>query len=265
MLGFAKTPVMTNVAPKGNGQLTGRRASEGIGALDVNDPIDRVVLALNKICKTATLDFAIAVGQLVINGCYGGDLASWRARGEKDVSFRKLARHCFLPMSPVALYRSVAIYELCERLDVRRWKHVSTSHLRLVLPLAPEQQSRLLQVAEVDGWPVRRLEQEIATVLALEGSERRRGGRKRRSRLKSTLNKLEACVDKSNCFVGFEQADDPSPDTARNAIELVGRVQHACSRLERHMSSVLGSDPCASPIPPQTDVETSTPTFARIR
>src|SRR5689334_13773044 len=88
-------------------ELAAKLLSHEIECLDNNDPIDRLVLELNSICKTATLDFAIAVGRSIIAGCYGGDLESWRARGEKDASFRKLARHRLLPMSPAALYRSV--------------------------------------------------------------------------------------------------------------------------------------------------------------
>jgi hypothetical protein len=55
-------------------------------------------------------------------------------------------------MSASMLYGCIAIYELCERLGIRSWKHVSTSHLRLVLLLERDEQERLLRAAE--GGPM---------------------------------------------------------------------------------------------------------------
>jgi hypothetical protein len=106
------------------------------GAVVDGDSIEEVVVKLNAMYKAATL--ALAVGTLIIGTFYSGDLPAWRARGSKDCSFGKLARHPRLPMSPTALYRSVAIHELCERLGVREWKVISSTHLRRVLKLLPD-------------------------------------------------------------------------------------------------------------------------------
>jgi len=95
------------------------------GTLDVtdgpdDDRVDRAVQQLNTICKVATMDFALAVGKLIIDEFYDGRVDSWRLREPKDHSLRKLSRHPDLPMSPGALYRSVAMYEVCSRLGVAR-------------------------------------------------------------------------------------------------------------------------------------------------
>jgi hypothetical protein len=112
--------------------------------ISADTKVDRIVRQLNTICKAATFDFAMAVGKLIVDSFYAGDLDAWRSRGIKNVSFRRLAKHPDLPMSATALYRSTAIYEVCQRTGAADWKHLSTSHVRLVLPLAPGQQARLL-------------------------------------------------------------------------------------------------------------------------
>ena len=188
---------------------------------------------LNKLCKTTTFDFAIAVGALVIHGICGGSLDEWRRRGVKHTSFRKLSSHPNLPMSPGALYRSVAIYELCERLGVKSWKHVSTSHLRLVLPLGPEDQARLLDAAEKDAWSVRHLDDEVAAILLRAPDVARgRGGRHRRSRIGHVLRDLSQCLEQLNALgeVDLSEADG-SPEEVRSMVELLGDVSVSANRL----------------------------------
>ncbi len=122
---------------------------------------DRMVSEINALCKTATLQFALSVGDLVIQRLYLGDMDRWRSRDPtKKMSLRKIARHPSLAM----LYGCIAIYELCERLDIKTWRHISTSHMRLALPLKHEEQARLLRLAESDRWSVRRLEEEVAAL-----------------------------------------------------------------------------------------------------
>jgi hypothetical protein len=113
---------------------------------------------LNSLSKSATLKFALAVGELVVRRLCGGDVACFRSRRVKeDRALRRVATHPDLAMSTSMLYGCVAIYELSERLGVRRWRHVSTSHIRLVFPLAQESQAALLRDAETKRWPVKRV------------------------------------------------------------------------------------------------------------
>jgi hypothetical protein len=232
--------------------LSNKRTGVERGALSNNSKapklVDEVVLRLNDICKTATLDFAMSVGRLIIETIYGGDLGRWRARGAKVASFRALANHPHLPMSAASLYRSVAIYELCERLGIKEWKHVSTSHLRLVLPLSLGEQGRLLKAAEEQRWPVRRLEEEIASIeLEQVEARARRGGRPKRTRLKSTLRRLETCVDRSDKFSGTDELTaEPSPESALEIVRLMARLKHACTVLERSVSRLLPQGPDSS-------------------
>ena len=100
------------------------------------DEIDIVVAQIKRLTRVASLEFALRVGAVIIHHFYDGDTEAWRSRGPKVSSFRRLAEHPELPLSAGALYRCVALYELCERLNApSRWEHLGASHLRLVLGL----------------------------------------------------------------------------------------------------------------------------------
>ena len=89
-----------------------RAAVEASGA-----QINIVVGQLKRLTRTANLEFALRMGGLIIHHFYHGDTAAWRTRGRKSASFRRLTRHAEMPLSAGALYRCVALYELCERLN----------------------------------------------------------------------------------------------------------------------------------------------------
>jgi hypothetical protein len=85
--------------------------------------IDEVVRGIAAAQEKHGLALAVEVGSLIVDTFYGGDIAVLRDRGPKEASLRRLAEHPDLPMSPAALYRTVAIYELAERLGgVSTWK-----------------------------------------------------------------------------------------------------------------------------------------------
>jgi hypothetical protein len=129
---------------------------------------DQLNLAVSKLCqitRESMLDYSIRVGSLVIHYFYGGDVKAWRSRGPKTHSFRRLAKHPQLPMSASSLYRCVAIFELCDRLNVvSRWSRITVSHLRVVLPFDEKEQCRLMSAANAERWSVQRLEQEARKV-----------------------------------------------------------------------------------------------------
>ena len=207
-----------------------------------DEMVESVIRQLNALCKAATLDFALAVGGLIIANLYAGDLKRWRMRNpRKEHSLRKLAKHPNLPLSPSALYRSVAIFELCERLEIRCWKHVSTTHVRIVLPLPLDSQERLLRAAEANRWSARRLEDEAAALMRSNPSLcPSRGGRKRRPRFCDAVQSVERAIATLN---GLSMHDDvetqPSPDSARAAIEVLRGLTQTCRGLEHRLTTYL--------------------------
>jgi hypothetical protein len=203
--------------------------------------VRRVLLQLNALCKTATLQFALSVGELVIETLYSGDISRFRLHHRKHhAALRKIAADPELAMSPSALYRSIAIYELCERLGVRSWKHVSTSHLRLVLALGADEQAHLLQEAETQRWPVRRLEEQVAALTRGRSPPPGRGGRRRRSRLRKTIDGLQRDLRAmTNLLESEENIEiECSPESVRAAIQALRSTVAVCAALENRILHV---------------------------
>jgi hypothetical protein len=205
-----------------------------------------LVLRLNSVCKAATLHLALTVGELVIKELYAGDIDRWRSREpRKQYSMRKLARHPDLAMSPSALFRSIAIYEVCERLGIRTWKHVSSTHIRMVLPLPPEEQLRLLRETEANKWSARRLEEEAIGLLR---SQRARGsgdgGRRRGSALTGAMRRFEKQLSTIEKLIppddGSAAKDEPSPDSARAAMNELRVAREQCTILENRLERRFG-------------------------
>jgi hypothetical protein len=213
------------------------------GRVSGADDVEQVVGELNSICKAATLDFALAVGALIIRRFYGGDLTVWRSRGVKTASFRRLSRHPSLPMSPAALYRSVAIFEMCERLGIKKWKHVSTSHMRMTLGLSMEEQRALLQTAELNRWTVRQLSEEIARRACRSSSSVQRGGRKASPRWTAKIETLSKCIES---FGELVAADDEKleigHENVHDVLETMRQVREICDLVEKRVSRYLSQD-----------------------
>ncbi len=203
--------------------------------------LESVVGQLNAICKAATLNFALNVGGTVVRHLYAGNVEMWRNRDPtKCTSLRKLARHPHLPMSPSALYRSIAIYELCERLHIRSWKHISTGHIRLVLPLEPDQQACFLATAEAERWSVRQLDAHVDAAIRSDPSIRiNRGGVARPGTLRKLTRPLEqfiAAVHESvrpDAPATFES--ELSPERTREAVQLLQAVVDACKLVQSRL------------------------------
>jgi len=136
---------------------------ELLPAQEVSDRvIDQVAQDIRRLQRDATIGLALHIGELIIRNLYGGDFSTWRSHGSKDVSFRKLTVLLQEDLSVSVLYRSVAIYELADRMGVSTWKHLGVSHVRAVLGLPMKEQERILSAAEEKAWTVDRIEQEVA-------------------------------------------------------------------------------------------------------
>jgi hypothetical protein len=167
-------------------------------ALDAVDPVDAdeigiVVAHIRRLTRAASLEFALRVGAVIIHHFYGGDTNTWRSRGAKTMSFRRLAAHPDLPLSAGSLYRCVAIYELCDRLNAAsRWEHLGASHLRLVLGMPPEMQESILSTANAERWSVKTLQQEVSFAKIRRPEK---GGRKPQSPIQRSLMAVRGSLD----------------------------------------------------------------------
>lgn len=84
--------------------------------LGTEDRVERAVQRLGAVIGATSLQLALAIGRVVIEELYSGDLSRWRLRGPKDHSLRRLANDPRLTISASALYRAIGIYELKVRL-----------------------------------------------------------------------------------------------------------------------------------------------------
>jgi hypothetical protein len=198
-----------------------------------DDQLGEAVKKLRQVTRESMLEYALRVGSLVIHYFYGGDIKSWRHRGPKTQSFRRLARHPELPMSASSLYRCVAIFELCDRLNVvSRWSRITVSHLRAVLPLDEDDQCRLMSAANSEQWTVQRLEQE-ARKLTSNGLRRGRLAAPELTRLGRSIEKLH----RSSSLV-LESLPDVSGALGDKYSSIARNIEQSIRNLE-HTREVL--------------------------
>lgn len=208
--------------------------SAGDDELTIDD-LNHVVAQIGRLTRTASVEFALRVGALIIHHFYGGNVDKWRLRGPKTTSFRRLAEHPGLPMSAGMLYRCVAIFELCERLDApSRWQNLGASHLRLVLQVKPEIQEGLLVAANSERWTVRALQQRVTeNNLARRG----RGGRRPQSRTAKFIGTI------SKCLVDHRELLDSDGPADRSELHELERVlSDARMALEKVRRALLNAD-----------------------
>jgi hypothetical protein len=213
-----------------------RRSSSGTVS---DEELDLVVAQLRRITRTASLEFALRVGAVILHHFYDGDTQAWRSRGPKVASFRRLTEHPHLPFSAGTLYRCVAIYELCDRLNaVKRWECLSVSHLRLVLSLDHKDQERMLGAANDRRWTVNDLR------LAMRENRPNRvarGGRRPQPPVTKALRAIQRCLT--------EHGDSPihlESLSAHDIAEGLRLVDTAKQSLERLSHSLRSAQTCMS-------------------
>jgi len=198
-----------------------------------DEVLDEVAEKIRNLQRMATLDLAMSIGKIIVGEVYGGDLAAWRSRGAKDASFRKLAARDDLGLSRSSLQRSVAIYEMSERLGVSTWRHLGVSHLRTVLGLPEEQQRGLLTEAEDAGWTVEKMLSEAAKLKKPDGR-----GRPTLPAFVKAIGKLDRIADdRDSLFGDLDKLDDLSLEEAEKLYQKVVGVKLACEDLQQRLVS----------------------------
>jgi hypothetical protein len=187
--------------------------------------VESVVRELNELHRTATLDFALKVGHIITQRFYNGDLTVWRSHTVKEASFRKLAGRADseLHLSATTLYRAVALYELCERVDVSFRKHLGVAHLRAVLGLSADQQHLLLRAARDSDWTA----QQVQAAAAKLRNKVNGRGRPRLLPFVRTVRRLSRLLDDPDAgLAGLEHADQ----LARTEVMMIRRQLTAIRR-----------------------------------
>lgn len=198
--------------------------------------LDAVATRLRELQRTASLDFAVQIGALLVEQLYGGDLSAWQERGTRDASFRKLAeREDLGGLGKSTLHRSVQVYALFERMGRPDWKHLGVAHIRAVLPLPEKEQARLLERAEAHQWTTRQLEAE---------ADKRKPPADGRGRpplptFVKSIHALARIVEfddgGQDPFADLDAVDALSEDDARRLLAQVSQVRQRCEEVERRL------------------------------
>ncbi len=202
--------------------------------------IEQVVASINEATRLSGLSLVESLGQVIFEQVYQGDVNKWRSHGPKESSFRKLAGHSDLQISAPVLSRSVAIYDMCQRLGVgvSSWKHLRVSHLRAAIGLPENEQRRLLKMAEDRGWTAEKLEEHCgkARQKAIENKGGKRRGRPPLPTYVKTLTKLSAIMADGSAFEGLEtisELDDvKAQELLRQAREAAATANAWLAQLE---------------------------------
>jgi hypothetical protein len=200
----------------------------------LEERVQRTIRQLCVLTRAATLEFAVGVGKVVIDTLYDGDLSAWRSRARKDNALRALAASPELPLSASALYRALAIYELSRRnAQGMDWRHLGVSHLRSVLGLPSEIQSRLLATAEAERWSVARLEREV---FVLRTPSRCSGGRKPVPVCVKSIRRIFE-LTMPEALEGLESLKGLTASDVQELVDKLGKARERLNRLERVLTS----------------------------
>lgn len=191
------------------------------------DTVERVVDHLKRVCRNTGLELALQVGSVIIHHFYDGDVVAWRARGPKTASFRRLAAHPELPMSPGMLYRCAALFELCDRLEApSRWRNLGASHLRAVLGLPPSLQERLLALANDQRWTVQSLDAEVRKHRSVRELK---GGRRPQPALVIGLSKVRQAIER--CSDSLDLDADYEAQHLHSSAAAIAQAQESLDKL----------------------------------
>jgi hypothetical protein len=201
--------------------------------------IEIVVAHIRRLARTASLEYALRVGAVIVHHFYDGDMNSWRAKGPKNNSFRQLARHPELPLSAGALYRCVALFELCDRLDApSRWGQLGASHFRLVLGLPQNIQERMLTQANKHRWSVKVFQEAVQRERPMRATT---GGRRVERPITRSLKAIRKCLQGHGDVMA--NADDVSNRDLQESLRLVDEIKCCLDRMSiqsRHSGQRAG-------------------------
>jgi hypothetical protein len=187
--------------------------------------IDSVAVAINEICRSATLDLAYRVGAVILDRLYGGNPEVWARDGTRRPSYRQLSARGDLLLSPSALCRAVSVYALCRRFDGRaRWRNLSASHFQEAVPLQPLQQEALLDMANRERWTVTELRAEVARLRSVRP-------RQPAARLVRLINRFTAALAAASRSATFPSAD------SKQLTDAIDALRHRLARLNEAVRS----------------------------
>jgi hypothetical protein len=189
-----------------------------------------VAQTIREMHRTAGLQFAYDVGQLILTKFYGGNVAAFRSHAAKDSSLRRLAEQPEMPLGRSALHQAVEVHLVLERRGgVQTLGRLSPSHVRTVLALPAPEQDKLLAKAEAKALTVKQLEAEARKAKSRAGKGKG-GGRPALPAFVKSIHALGKYVD-GDLFGGLEAVDELGLDEAQTLYSTVSGLKARCEEL----------------------------------
>lgn len=206
------------------------------------DDIERVVQLLKGVSGTHSLHAALQAGHVIFEQVFMGDERMLRARGKKCSSFRKLASHPRLGMSPSSLWRAVAIFELSRRFpELQEYVHTGVGHISVILGLQASDQFKLLRQCETERWTRRHLQHVVAELRTAQRADVRMPTSRVLERLRG-LEMLLADTQRDDRIWGLEA------DEARQALLLLERIRVRFGDVTNKVNEQLPNEMATPPV-----------------
>ncbi len=208
------------------------------GQHDVDARVVRAAARIRELIGGTSLQLALAVGSIVVEELYGGDLGRWRERGPKEHTLRQLAADPRLGISASALYRAIAIYEIrAKTRENPMWDKLTLCQIRPVLGLPESEQARLLGMAAKHGWTTRAIEDAAAESRVQHKSSR--GGRPRKPGFARSIEHAERALSEEDVVFGdLDALHSMSPE---QRVEIERRLSFVRQRCEELASLLAAS------------------------
>lgn len=201
-----------------------------------------LIAELERLKERRTIQLAFEMGRLVAQRLYGANPSAFRERGQNCPVYRQLVSDPRLTVSPVTIWRSLGVYELCRRMpELLRCEHLRLGHLYAVLGLAFPAQERLLTLAARGGLSVSELSQRASGT-----PKRSAAGRPRQTALDRAVSPLRSFVELARAvpFVAPVRASKRA-----EALALLEETRSLCDSLTSALAAApvpLGAPTCAS-------------------
>jgi hypothetical protein len=210
--------------------------------------LEEIVAQIRALKRDATFLFVSALGRLIIDRFYGGDLNIWRREGAKNLGLRRLAQRLSteagLGLDASALSRAVGIYGLVSGIaGVATSQHLKVGHFVAVLALEPADAERLLLTAEAERWPVRTLREEAAKRVATHTDPiRKRPGRKPTPAFARGIRQFRTLLDRRDELLdSVARIDEVAPAEAAEMLDTLTELSGVVQRLQRALQARTAS------------------------
>jgi hypothetical protein len=141
-----------------------------------SDLIDQAVREINRIYVGKGLEAARGIGEFVLRTFFDNSMDTFRAKGKKHISFRKLVERDDLRVSHVHLRNCVVLVDQLKALPVELANALPVSHHTVLLPVHDEKAKVVLARKAVrENLSKRALETEVRRLRPRNGDGTRRG------------------------------------------------------------------------------------------